>query len=160
MSEVITMPDFWEEMVFGEGDGEPTELCRFVTELTRGVEATLVFPSLCGVSEKRRRVVLFTDDNGVSICWLKKRRGSGAGGGGASKEPYRIRCETLLKVKDKTVAAAGEGGQVCCEIKLKWLPQPTWSKRSVRVVDIQTESPEVFARGMLQLLSFNTELES
>jgi len=155
VSEVRTTPDFWEELVFGEG--EPTELCRFITELTRGVEATLVFPSLGGVSKKRRRVVLYTDDNGVSISWLKR---SGGGGGGSSKEPYRIRCETLLDVKDKTVAAAGAGGQACCEMSLKWLPQPTWSKRSVKMVDIQTESPGVFARGMLQLLSFNTDLQS
>ena len=171
VSEVRTTPDFWEEMVFGGaegggnggGDGEPTELCRFVTELTRGVEATLVFPSMGGMSKKRRRVVLYTDDNGVSISWLKRggSGGGGGGGGGGSKAPYRIRCETLLEVRDKTLPpTAGSGGEPCCEIGLKWLPQPTWSKRSVKVVDIQTESPGVFARGMLQLLTFNTDLQS
>lgn len=172
VSEVRRTPDFWEELVFGpqEGGGggggsacateqqqQPSELCMFISELTRGVEATVVFS---GLTKKRRRVVLFTDDNGVSLSWLVKNSGS-------PKQPYRIRCETLLEVKPKFLAARpGAGGgareeeERCCDIGLKWLPQPTWSKRSAKLVDIATESHAMFASGMVQLLSFNTNIQS
>ncbi|CAM9837553.1 unnamed protein product [Scytosiphon promiscuus] len=219
----------------GEGQRRPGELFQFIEELSRGVEATLLFPSMGGMSKKRRPVILYTEDNGESICWIKT-----GGAAGSSKEPYRIRCKTLLAVKDKSgagtaggnglsvaagahgaaglegggtstatssrsraaraggggvgrgsagglenqgplpprrlsdsgdeseecgAAAAGGGGGGGGEspgvrIKLKWLPQPTWSKRSVKISDVKTRCPGMFTRGMLQLLSFNTELQS
>lgn len=155
VSEVRRTPNFWEEMVFGSEDDDaaaaapPSDLCRFISELTRGVEATVVFS---GLTKKRRRVVLFTDDNGVSISWLVS---------GSPKQPYRIRCETLLEVTPKFAKKASCGGaDCCCDIGLRWLPQPTWAKRSAKLVDIATESPAVFASGMRQLLSFNTTLQS
>ncbi|CAN0111295.1 unnamed protein product, partial [Ectocarpus sp. 8 AP-2014] len=77
----------------------PGELFRFIAELSRGVEATLVFPGLGGISKKRRPVILYTEDNGESICWIKT-------GGNGSGEPYRIRCKTLLEVKDKSGAGS------------------------------------------------------
>ncbi|CAM9606242.1 unnamed protein product, partial [Ectocarpus sp. 12 AP-2014] len=166
-------------------------------QLSRGVEATLVFPGLGGISKKRRPVILYTEDNGESICWIK----TGANGSG---EPHRIRCKTLLEVNDKSGAGsradspaevAGCGGELhevegafgseCDEqeedagggggtssgygtaaaaagvrINLKWLPQPTWSKRTVKLVDVQTACPGIFTRGMQQLLSFNSDLQS
>ncbi|CAB1116042.1 unnamed protein product [Ectocarpus sp. CCAP 1310/34] len=174
----------------------PGELFRFIAELSRGVEATLVFPGLGGISKKRRPVILYTEDNGESICWIK----TGANGSG---EPYRIRSKTLLEVKDKSgagsraesVARCGGGAHgvegafrsECGEqeedarggggtssgygtaaaaaatgvrINLKWLPQPTWSKRTVKLVDVQTACPGIFTRGMQQLLSFNSDLQS
>ncbi|CAN0299033.1 unnamed protein product, partial [Hapterophycus canaliculatus] len=71
-------------------------------ELSRGVEATLLFPSMGGISKKRRPVILYTEDNGESICWIK----TGGAAGGGSKEPYRIRCNTLVAIKDKSGAAS------------------------------------------------------
>lgn len=181
----------------GSSSSPPGELFRFVAELSRGVEATLIFPGLGGISKKRRPVILYTEDNGESICWIKT-------GGSGSSDPYRIRCKTLLEVKDKSgagssgersaaAAAAGCGGELPVEgtvdsefggqeegvgrgsenggcgaagacagvrINLKWLPQPTWSKRSVKLVDVQTACPGMFTRGMQQLLSFNSDLQS
>ncbi|CBN75576.1 expressed unknown protein [Ectocarpus siliculosus] len=166
-------------------------------QLSRGVEATLVFPGFGGISKKRRPVILYTEDNGESICWIK----TGANGSG---EPYRIRCKTLLEVRDKSGAGssaespatvAGSGGELHevegafgsewgeqkedaggvggtssgygtaaaaagVRINLKWLPQPTWSRRTVKLVDVQTACPGMFTRGMQQLLSFNTDLQS
>ncbi|CAN0378685.1 unnamed protein product [Ectocarpus fasciculatus] len=191
----------------GEASSPPGELFRFIAELSRGVEATLLFPGLGGISKKRRPVILYTEDNGESICWIKT-------GGNGSGEPYRIRCKTLLEVRDKSGAgssaaqssaeaagAAGCGGRLPevggraafgsefggreeedvwrgggtssgydaaaagstaagVRINLKWLPQPTWSKRSVKLVDVQTACPAMFTRGMQQLLSFNSDLQS
>ncbi|CAN0325101.1 unnamed protein product, partial [Laminaria digitata] len=76
--------------------GSPSELFRFIEELSSGVEATLAFPSLVG--KKRRSVILYTEDNGESISWMTT-------GGGKSGEPYRLPCMTLLEVKDKAGAA-------------------------------------------------------
>ncbi|CAM9268236.1 unnamed protein product [Pylaiella littoralis] len=232
----------WLGSAGGGGGGSfcptpPSELFLFIEELSRGVEATLVFPGV--VTSRRRKVILYTEDNGESICWLKTGRSSnsssrGVGSSSFNSQPYRICCKTLLAVTDKSGAAgrrsssrsnseswrddgnmaspsttrvstaagrlAACGGSLSCgepvdtegggdggggggggagaavavaggaegagaagvvAVKLKWLPQPTWSKRSVKIVDVKTAiCPGVFTRGLLQLLSFNTDLQN
>lgn len=197
----------------GDGERQPGELFQFIEELSRGVEATLLFPSMIGgITKKRRPVILYTEDNGESICWINTGAAATAAG---SKEPYRIRCKTLVAVKDKSGfgrcagggsiadleesgtstdgptsigwwtsrggnrdpsrghsrlsdstdegdgcgAAGGESGKPGVRIKLKWLPQPTWSKRTVKIADVKTRCPGIFTRGMVQLLSFNTDIQ-
>ena len=78
-------------------EGSPSELFRFIEELSRGVEATLAFPSLVG--KKRRSVILYTEDNGESLCWMTT--------GGKPGQPYQLPCKTLLEVK---VKLGGWGG--------------------------------------------------
>ena len=71
----------------------PGELPRFIEELSNGVEATLLEPALIG--KKSRRVLLYTEDDGESICWLET-------GGKRGSEPYCVPCKTLMEVKDCT----------------------------------------------------------
>lgn len=79
-----------------------SELYRFIEELSRGVEASLVLPGV--IAKKKRSVLLYTEDDGESICWMET-------GSGRPPEPYRIPSKTLLKVKDKSgVAVAGAKG--------------------------------------------------
>lgn len=77
------------------------ELFFFVEELSMGVEATLLFPGVIG--KKRRPVVLYTDDNGKSLCWIET-------GPSASAVPYRLQCKCLLEVTDQTGVSRQVGG--------------------------------------------------
>lgn len=82
-----------------------SELFQFVEELSRGIEATLILPSLIG--KKRRSVVLYTEDNGESLCWMET-------GSARPGEPYNLPCSNLLEVKDQSgraLAAARAAGQ-------------------------------------------------
>lgn len=70
----------------------PGELFHFIQELSRGVEATLEIPGF--MWKRRRPVVLYTEDNGESICWIDIGTITGAA--------YRLPCSALLEVTDKT----------------------------------------------------------
>lgn len=74
--------------------GPPGELFYFIEELTHGVEVTLGLPGLVG--KRRRRVLLYTVDNGESLCWREVFSGGG--------EAYRLPCSGLLEVTEKTGA--------------------------------------------------------
>lgn len=78
------------------------ELYLFVEELTGGVEAVLVFPGLLG-TKKRRHVILYTDDNGKSLCWMETVHQQSRQ---KPQVPYRLACKCLLEVKDKTGVAS------------------------------------------------------
>lgn len=81
-----------------------TELFQFVEELSRGIEATLILPSLIG--KKKRSVLLYTEDNGESLCWMET-------GNSRPREPYNLPCANLLEVKDQSgpaLAAARAAG--------------------------------------------------
>lgn len=72
----------------------PGELFYFIEELTQGVEVTLGLPGLVG--KRRQRVLLYTVDNGESLCWREAFSGCGAA--------YRLPCSGLLEVTEKSGA--------------------------------------------------------
>lgn len=82
----------------------PGELFHFIEELSRGVEATLILPGLLG--KKRRSVILYTEDNGESLCWMES-------GGSQTGEAYRLPCCSLLEVTDTTKTTAVTAAAGC-----------------------------------------------
>ncbi|CAM9791411.1 unnamed protein product [Choristocarpus tenellus] len=128
-------------------------LLEFLGELTCGIEATLKIPGLLG--KRKQSIVLYTDDNGATICWIER--------GGKQRAPYKLPCCCLLKVTDRrTESKKRRGGRVDlkeeAKVGLTWRVQPTFSKRSATIKVQSCKDVNAFTRGMLQLSMQNVNI--
>ncbi|CAM9106034.1 unnamed protein product [Discosporangium mesarthrocarpum] len=104
---------------------------------------------------RKRSVVLYTEDNGASLCWME----SGTG----QEMPYRLPCSCLLEVKDKNRSGRDNTENPSrvlrkAKVQIVWRKDPRFAKRKVTVMVCDID-PDMFTKGMLELIKQNVTLQ-